>query len=109
MANEEPRKAVGSSESLQAILPDNTSLADSDKADSEKEIVPILTKERRNDEGYKSVWFKQDIDPDAKEEVVIIPESDREQDSDEDDGELPSSSREEDEEDNLQASPICPS
>ncbi|XP_036390557.1 cadherin-related family member 5-like [Megalops cyprinoides] len=59
------------------------SLAGSDKADSEKEVKPILTKERRNEEGYKSVWFKEDIDPEAKEEVVIIPDN-RDQDGDED-------------------------
>ncbi|XP_068458504.1 cadherin-related family member 5-like [Clinocottus analis] len=50
----------------------------------EKEVRPILTKERRSDDGYKSVWFKEDIDPDAKEEVVIIPDS-REDDSEEED------------------------
>ncbi|KAJ8249114.1 hypothetical protein GJAV_G00231330 [Gymnothorax javanicus] len=69
-----------------SIQPDNSSLADSDKADSEKEVKPILTKERRNEEGYKSVWFKEDIDPNAKEEVLIIPES-GEREADEDDEE----------------------
>lgn len=66
---------------------DDTSQAGSDKADSEKEVKPILTKERRMDEGYKSVWFKEDIDPEAREEVVIIPdntENDSEEDSAED-------------------------
>ncbi|KAM7415376.1 hypothetical protein PAMA_019957 [Pampus argenteus] len=58
--------------------------ASSDKTDSEKEVKPILTKERRMEEGYKSVWFKEDIDPNAKEEVVIIPDS-RENDSEEED------------------------
>lgn len=48
---------------------------DSSQSGSEKEVKPILTKERRVEEGYKSVWFKEDIDPDAKEEVVIIPDS----------------------------------
>ncbi|KAJ4937745.1 hypothetical protein JOQ06_002376, partial [Pogonophryne albipinna] len=56
------------------VLRDDTSEAGSDKTDNEKEVKPILTKERRLDEGYKSVWFKEDIDPDAKEEVVIIPD-----------------------------------
>lgn len=56
---------------------------DSSQSGSEKEVKPILTKERRVEEGYKSVWFKEDIDPDAKEEVVIIPDS-RENGSDED-------------------------
>ncbi|XP_050929237.1 LOW QUALITY PROTEIN: cadherin-related family member 5 [Lates calcarifer] len=91
MAFREPRKVVEdvslqesiakSSVPLHALLPDNTSEAgSSDKADSEKEVKPILTKERRVEEGYKSVWFKEDIDPNAKEEVVIIPDS-REDDS----------------------------
>ncbi|XP_016117661.1 cadherin-related family member 5-like [Sinocyclocheilus grahami] len=65
--------------------PDSSSLAEN--IDSEKEVKPILTKERRNEEGYKSVWFKQDIDPNTKEEVVIIPntgeaDGDREEDDD---------------------------
>uniref|UniRef100_A0A8C4EVH0 Cadherin domain-containing protein n=2 Tax=Dicentrarchus labrax TaxID=13489 RepID=A0A8C4EVH0_DICLA len=111
MAVGEPQKAAGnftpfeavmtSSVPLHALLNDNTSQAGSDKADSEKEVKPILTKERRMDEGYKSVWFKEDIDPDAKEEVVIIPDS-RESDSEEEDEEQPSSSKEEDEDDNPQ-------
>ncbi|XP_061138470.1 cadherin-related family member 5-like isoform X2 [Syngnathus typhle] len=60
---------------------DNVSQTSSDK---EREVKPILTKERRQEEGYKAVWFKEDIDPDAKEEVVIIPDS-REDDSEDDD------------------------
>lgn len=55
--------------------PDSSSLAGSDTIDGEKEVKPILTKERRNEEGYKAVWFKQDIDPSTKEEVVIIPDA----------------------------------
>ncbi|KAM6973319.1 uncharacterized protein cdhr5b [Aplochiton taeniatus] len=82
-----------SSAPLHALLPDNSSLAGSDQADSEKEVKPILTKERRVEEGYKSVWFKEDIDPDAKEEVVIIPDNE-ERDIDEEDDE------EEEQEDN---------
>lgn len=80
-----------SSAPLHALMPDDTSDVGSDKADSEKEVKPILTKERRMEEGYKSVWFKEDIDPNAKEEVVIIP--DREEDSEEEDGEPSSRSR----------------
>lgn len=57
---------------------------DSSQSGSEKEVKPILTKGRRVEEGYKSVWFKEDIDPNAKEEVVIIPDS-RENGSDDDD------------------------
>ncbi|XP_071375226.1 cadherin-related family member 5 [Centroberyx affinis] len=86
---------------LHALLPDDSSLAGSDKADSEKEVKPILTKERRMEEGYKAVWFKEDIDPDAKEERVIIPDN-GERDGEEDEEEEGSSSgREEDEEDGL--------
>ncbi|XP_077423315.1 cadherin-related family member 5-like [Vanacampus margaritifer] len=54
-------------------------------SDKEKEVKPILTKERRLEEGYKAVWFKEDIDPDAKEEVVIIPDSREDDSEDEDD------------------------
>ncbi|XP_013882136.1 cadherin-related family member 5 isoform X2 [Austrofundulus limnaeus] len=61
-------------------LPDGASDNGSDRGDDEKDVKPILTKERRVEEGYKSVWFKEDIDPNAKEEVVIIPDS-REDDS----------------------------
>ncbi|XP_073687422.1 cadherin-related family member 5 isoform X1 [Garra rufa] len=69
--------------------PDSTSLASSENSDGEKEVKPILTKERRNEEGYKAVWFKQDIDPN-KEEVVIIPDAgeadgDHEEDDDTED------------------------
>ncbi|XP_039882500.1 cadherin-related family member 5 isoform X2 [Simochromis diagramma] len=83
-----------SSAPLHDLLPDDTSDVGSDKADSEKEVKPILTKERRVEEGYKSVWFKADIDPSAKEEVVILP--DNRQDSEEEDEEPPSSSKKHD-------------
>ncbi|KAI5614833.1 cadherin-related family member 5 isoform X1 [Silurus asotus] len=61
---------------------DSNSQNASDNTDNEKEVKPILTKERRMEEGYKAVWFKEDIDPNDKEEVVI---SDRDQDIDHDD------------------------
>ncbi|XP_047451861.1 cadherin-related family member 5-like isoform X2 [Mugil cephalus] len=88
-----------SSERLNAILPDDTSEVGSDKVENDKEVKPILTKERRVEEGYKSVWFKEDIDPNAKEEVVIIPDS-REDDSEEEDEEPSTSGREDDEDSN---------
>lgn len=107
MSGEEPRKAAGDIALYETIIKpsvplhsDDTSQAGSDKADNEKEVRPILTKERRMEEGYKSVWFKEDIDPDAKEEVVIIPDS-RESDSEEEDEEQTFSGRDEDEDDNL--------
>ncbi|XP_007568537.1 cadherin-related family member 5-like isoform X2 [Poecilia formosa] len=73
-----------SSERLRTQFPDNASDSGSDRADNEKEVKPILTKERRVEEGYKSVWFKEDIDPNAKEEVVIIPENQDEHSDEED-------------------------
>ncbi|XP_040018853.2 cadherin-related family member 5 isoform X2 [Gasterosteus aculeatus] len=75
---------------------DDGSQAGSDSTDSEgKDVKPILTKERRVDDGYKSVWFKEN----AKDEVVIIQDSEEEEEEDDDDDEKkPSSSgREEDE------------
>ncbi|XP_047236857.1 cadherin-related family member 5-like isoform X2 [Girardinichthys multiradiatus] len=79
---------------------DNTSDTSSDRVDDEKEVKPILTKERRVEEGYKSVWFKEDIDPNAKEEVVIIPQNQSEESEEED--EEPSSSHRKNENDNFQ-------
>uniref|UniRef100_A0ACB8G282 Uncharacterized protein n=1 Tax=Sphaerodactylus townsendi TaxID=933632 RepID=A0ACB8G282_9SAUR len=41
--------------------------------DSEKEVKSILTKDRRPvDDGYKSVWFKEDINSEAKDDVMLI-------------------------------------
>ncbi|KPP70228.1 hypothetical protein Z043_110957, partial [Scleropages formosus] len=76
---------VTSQSQFNTFLHDTGSLAGSEKADSEKEVKPILTKERRNEDGYKSVWFKEDIDPGAKEEVVIIPDNGEQEDDDDDD------------------------
>nr|XP_057930741.1 cadherin-related family member 5 [Doryrhamphus excisus] len=92
--------AVKSSAALTTLLDDDVSLTGSDKADSEKEVKPILTKERRMEEGYKAVWFKEDIDPNAKEEVVIIPDS-REDDSEEDNEEALVREEEEDDDDDI--------
>ncbi|XP_059832374.1 cadherin-related family member 5 [Hypanus sabinus] len=53
------------------------------------EVKSILTKERKAAEGYKAVWFKEDIEPQANEERVIeCPEDDDEgkDGSDNDDG-----------------------
>ncbi|KAI4903121.1 hypothetical protein NFI96_015693 [Prochilodus magdalenae] len=95
-----------SAPSLQSSAPpaDSISLSASEDADNEKEVKPILTKERRVEDGYKAVWFKQDIHPDIKEEVVIIPDSrDRdashEDDEDDDDDDDEREEEEEEEED----------
>ncbi|XP_078405460.1 cadherin-related family member 5 isoform X3 [Cetorhinus maximus] len=45
--------------------------ASSSLDDNDTEVKSILTKERKSDEGYKSVWFKEDIEPEANEEHVI--------------------------------------
>uniref|UniRef100_A0A3Q2EDP9 Cadherin-related family member 5-like n=2 Tax=Cyprinodon variegatus TaxID=28743 RepID=A0A3Q2EDP9_CYPVA len=80
-----PKDEIQSTSSgLRNQLPDDTSDTSSNRADDEKEVKPILTKERKVEEGYKSVWFKEDIDPNAKEEVVIIPEN-ADEESDEED------------------------
>ncbi|CAL8355281.1 unnamed protein product [Lota lota] len=88
--------AFRSAATLLATLPDEEgSATETDGADSEKEVKPILTKERRTEEGYKSVWFKEDIVPDAKEDVHIIPDN-GEQDAEEDDDASSSSGNDED-------------
>ncbi|KAL2093416.1 hypothetical protein ACEWY4_010728 [Coilia grayii] len=76
---------------------DAASLAESSRSD--KEVKPILTKERRDDEGYKAVWFKEDIDPDAKDEVTIIPdraEHDDDDGADDDDDDVDDDREEDD-------------
>ncbi|XP_015745583.1 cadherin-related family member 5 isoform X1 [Python bivittatus] len=41
--------------------------------DSEKEVRSILTKDRKmEDDGYKAVWFREDVVPEAKGDVVVI-------------------------------------
>ncbi|XP_034736123.1 cadherin-related family member 5 isoform X2 [Etheostoma cragini] len=100
-ARESDEAIAKSSVPLHALLRDDTSHDGSDNTDSEKEVKPILTKERRVDDGYKSVWFKEDIDPNAKEEVVIIPDS-REEDSEDDDDDEQSSTDREDNGDGIQ-------
>lgn len=73
-----------------AVPPGDSSSRGSNNDEDEVEVKPILTKERRAEDGYKSVWFKEDIDPNAKQEVVIIPDNregeGEEGSSDEEDG-----------------------
>lgn len=77
-----------SAATLLARLPEDEEepgTAEADTADGEKGLKPILTKEMRTEDGYKSVWFKEDIVPDAKEDVRIIPDSgERDAEEDED-------------------------
>ncbi|XP_039598525.1 cadherin-related family member 5 isoform X5 [Polypterus senegalus] len=75
-----------------ASAADANSLANSEGSISEKEVKSILTKERKAEDGYKSVWFKEDIEPDAKVDVVIInddaeaDEEEEEEEEEEEDG-----------------------
>ncbi|KAF4081568.1 hypothetical protein AMELA_G00162610 [Ameiurus melas] len=75
---------------------DSSSQNASDNTDNDKEVKPILTKERRMEDGYKAVWFKEDIDPNDKDEVVI---SDRDQDNDHDDEDHDDDDREDEDHD----------
>ncbi|XP_047675999.1 cadherin-4 isoform X5 [Tachysurus fulvidraco] len=69
-----PNKSSDDSSTLPTVSSSQNAL---DNTDDEKEVKPILTKERRMEEGYKAVWFKEDVNPNDKEEVVI---SERDQD-----------------------------
>lgn len=62
--------------------------SDQDRDNHEKEVRSILTKDRRMaDDSYKAVWFKEDIDPDSKDDVVMIEDdSDAERNGSESDG-----------------------
>ncbi|KAM6309013.1 cadherin-related family member 5 [Aegotheles albertisi] len=64
----------------------------------EKEVKSILKTDRNvADDGYKAVWFKTDVDPDAGERVEVI--EDNAADSDEDSDQDLQKSEEEEEED----------
>lgn len=51
-------------------------------AASDRSVRPILAKERKSEEGSKSVWFKEDHDPSAKEEILITPDGEDEDEGD---------------------------
>ncbi|XP_074438616.1 cadherin-related family member 5 [Larus michahellis] len=58
-----------------------------EETEHEKEVKSILKTDRRMaDDGYKAVWFKTDVDPDAGERVEVIEDnaSDGDDDSDPD-------------------------
>ncbi|XP_055505091.1 cadherin-related family member 5-like [Leucoraja erinacea] len=48
----------------------------------DNEVRSILTKERRHEDGYKAVWFQEDIQPEAHDQRVIEDEDGTEQDGD---------------------------
>ncbi|XP_010292632.1 PREDICTED: cadherin-related family member 5 [Phaethon lepturus] len=58
-----------------------------EESEHEKEVKSILKTDRHvADDGYKAVWFKTDVDPDAGERVEVIEDSaaDGDDDSDQD-------------------------
>ncbi|XP_069079185.1 cadherin-related family member 5 isoform X2 [Pleurodeles waltl] len=66
----------------EAAFPSAFFAVDQLEEDVDKEVRSILTKERRvNDESYKAVWFKGDIEPD---EVVTIHENEQDVEGEED-------------------------
>lgn len=71
----------------------------------EKEVKSILKTDRNEgDHGYKAVWFKTDVDPDAGEKVEVIKDnaSDYDDDSDQD---LQENEEEEDDKDDHHRGP----
>ncbi|XP_039373516.1 cadherin-related family member 5-like [Mauremys reevesii] len=69
-----------------AAIKDEEENKEGKDTDSDKEVKSILTKDRKTaDDGYKAVWFKDEIDPDTKDDVVVIEDQvEEEDDSDED-------------------------
>ncbi|OPJ74189.1 mitotic checkpoint serine/threonine-protein kinase BUB1 beta isoform D [Patagioenas fasciata monilis] len=56
-----------------------------EETEHEKEVKSILRTDRRvADDGYKAVWFKTDVDPDAGERVEVIEENAADGDDDND-------------------------
>ncbi|TFK01185.1 calcium-activated potassium channel subunit beta-1 [Platysternon megacephalum] len=77
-----------------AAIKDGEENKEGKDTDSDKEVKSILTKDRKTaDDGYKAVWFKDEIDPDTKDDVVVI--EDQVEEEDDSDGDK----NEEDEED----------
>lgn len=79
--------AATASRSESATPSDNDGNSSMGSHQEEGGVKPILTKERREEDGYKAVWFKQDINPDASEDITIIPQRAAEEDEDEEEEE----------------------
>ncbi|XP_048463296.1 cadherin-related family member 5 [Rhincodon typus] len=60
-----------STNALSTIQENDKARRSSEETENDTEVKSILTKERKSDEGYKSVWFKEDIEPEANEERVL--------------------------------------
>ncbi|XP_066475650.1 cadherin-related family member 5 [Tiliqua scincoides] len=91
-------KAVESSQASAAPDALEEGEENDEETDNEKEVRSILTKDRKvADDGYKAVWFKEDIDPEAKDDVVMIEEdSDVERNRDGSDGDNEDGDRDDD-------------
>ncbi|XP_068050574.1 cadherin-related family member 5 isoform X1 [Anomalospiza imberbis] len=70
-----------------------------EEAGQEKEVKSILKTDRHvADDGYKAVWFKTDVDPEAGERVEVIEDSAADDDNDDDDSDQDLQKNEEEEE-----------
>ncbi|KAF5908277.1 cadherin-related family member 5-like isoform X2, partial [Clarias magur] len=67
-----PAEQIKTNDDNGSLPTDSSSLNTSESTDFEKEVKPILTKERRMEDGYKAVWFKEDIDPNDKDELGLF-------------------------------------
>lgn len=70
-----------------------------EEAGQEKEVKSILKTDRHvADDGYKAVWFKTDVDPEAGERVEVIEDNAADDDNDDDDSDQDVQKNEEEEE-----------
>ncbi|XP_071284198.1 cadherin-related family member 5 [Agelaius tricolor] len=70
-----------------------------EEAGQEKEVKSILKTDRHvADDGYKAVWFKTDVDPEAGERVEVIEDNATDDDNDDDDSDQDMQKNEEEEE-----------
>uniref|UniRef100_A0A8C8S2N0 Cadherin related family member 5 n=1 Tax=Pelusios castaneus TaxID=367368 RepID=A0A8C8S2N0_9SAUR len=90
-----------------AAIKDREEDKEGNDADSVKEVKSILTKDRKTDNaGYKAVWFRDDIDPDTKDDVVVI--EDHITEEDDSDGDRDKNEKdEEDEQDSQHDEPVA--
>lgn len=69
-----------------------------EEAVQEKEVKSILKTDRHvGDDGYKAVWFKTDVDPEAGERVEVIEDNAAADDDDDSDQDLQKNEEEEEE------------
>ncbi|TRZ21252.1 hypothetical protein HGM15179_005778 [Zosterops borbonicus] len=69
-----------------------------EEAGQEKEVKSILKTDRHvGDDGYKAVWFKTDVDPEAGERVEVIEDNAATDDDDDSDQDLQKNEEEEEE------------